>query len=40
MNQNEVLLNPCHQVILEGTLDDLVEYIGGDDLTDICPREG
>ena len=39
MNQNEVLLDPSHQVVLESTLDDLVKDIGCDDLTDICARE-
>ena len=39
MNQNEVLLNPSHQVVLESTLDDLVKDIRCNSLTDICVRE-
>ena len=39
MNQNEVLLDPSHQVVLESTLDDLVKDIRCNSLTDICVRE-
>ena len=39
MNQIEVLFDPCHQVVLEGALDDLVKDIRGNDVVDICPRE-
>jgi len=39
MDQNEVLLDPCHQVVLEGALDNLVKDIRCDDLADIRPRE-
>ena len=39
MDQNEVLLDPSHQVVLESTLDDLVKDIRCNSLTDICMRE-
>ena len=39
MNQNEVLFNPRHQVVLEGALDDLVKDIRGDHVVDIRLRE-
>jgi hypothetical protein len=39
MSQYEIIFNPGYQVILEGALDNLVKYIGGNDLVDICPGE-
>jgi hypothetical protein len=39
MNLFEIQSNLCHQVILEGALDDLVKYVRGNDLMYVCLRE-
>ena len=39
MSPYEIAFNPVDQVILEGSLDDLVEYVRGNELVYICPRE-
>lgn len=39
MSPYEIASNPVNQVILEGSLDDLVEYVGRNELVYICPGE-
>ena len=39
MSQYEIFFNPAYEVVLEGALDNLVEYVRGDDLVYVCPRE-
>jgi hypothetical protein len=39
MSLHKIQLNPQHQVILEGALDNLVKYVRGDDLMYICAGE-
>jgi hypothetical protein len=39
MNLFKIQSDPRHQVILEGALDGLVKYVGGNDLMYVCLRE-
>lgn len=35
----EILPDPRNKMVLEGTLDELVEKVGGNKLVNVCPRE-